>query len=1206
MRLGQHRRRWRRRVSAATGAALSAALLGSLLGGAPASASEADSGAGPSVDEVSSQPADEASKGKAFWEDDALPEPSAELQASRKASETGQRVEVQDLTSETNQVFANPDGTFTAESSAVVERVRKGGVWTPVDTTLVRQADGTVTPEAAHDVTLSGGGKDEPLVRFERDGNAYEVFSPWALPEPELDGSHAVYKSVRTDVDLVVRVMPDGFAQNLVVHTPEAAATLGAINYPINTEGLQIRTQSGVTTLVDEGGRPAFISGSPLMWDSGPSVAVAARTSAASSTSSAESADPVAVVTPHPQSRTAVADASFDADELTLVPDQEFLNDPATSYPVVIDPPTVSAKLVGWTSLWSDSPGTSFWNTSHALGVGYDAYVDNKKVRSLFQFDTRAVAGKKILDADFSAYEIWSANCTKKDIELWRTSTISSSRTWASPPSWHTVVSTVSAAKGHSSQCPDGSVEFDATPAVVYTAKAKSTTTTLGLRADEGDPIAWKQFMSPKDDRITAERKPKLSITYVTVPNTKPTYVKIADPSTSCSASSSAPYIRDTTPRFTATPTSADGSQAVLRPEFQLYTGSSTTPTTYRPSVFTASGTAGTWQPTLANQQTYHFRARTQYRVTYGATTQYLYGPWSASCYFRIDTSGPPQPTVASVNDVYPECAGTTCESSAEHGSVGMTGQFKITANATDVRRYIVELNGVRIEDKTYSANTASHTTSVTPDKRLTNTLRVWTYDAAGNRGTTKDYLFNVAKPSAPTAVWQFDENTGTTAANAQGASHPLTLNTESWEPKGRNQAAFKGTGSNYAATSGKVVDTTGSFSISAWAKLTSSDLSGTVANQNGANVGAFALYHSAPAGVWVFNRYDQDTSSGATIVRAISTTQSVAGAWTHLLAVYDRQQQQLRLYVNGRLEATTPYTAPWAANGPFEIGRMKGAAGPSSYLSGDLDHVQAFNRVVFPDELSPLVNLENPSTGHPQAELIAHWQIDETSGNTAADATGRGHTLTLHPGATFTTTDDYGHGNVVELDEPADGRLTAAVPVDESGSFTVAGWVNLEKQSRLEDTTRAHAPTVFAHPGTQRNSFRLWYAQSIGQSVGTWNFGTYKTDVLGGPGATLASDEVNPPGGWIHVVGVYDSANQSAKLYLTGERQGDEEGVLVDKIFHPTGPLMMGYGRRHDNGTWGYGLPGLLDDLRIYAGVLSEQDISELSQVDEPPVPID
>ncbi|MFI9772089.1 LamG-like jellyroll fold domain-containing protein [Streptomyces sp. NPDC052415] len=1183
-----------------------------MLGGAPASAADGDGGVETSAGAASALPADEASKGKAFWGDDGPPAPSAELKASRKAVETKQRVEVQGLTSETNQVFANPDGTFTAEASAAVERVRRDDAWAPVDTTLVSQPDGTLAPKAAHDVTLSGGGQDDPLVRFERDGRAYEVFSPWPLPEPALDGSHAVYKAVRPDVDLVVQVLPDGFTQNLVVHTPEAAADLGTITYPVKTEGLKARTENGVTALVDNGGRPTFISGAPLMWDSGPSDAAAsttmtARVASAGSADSDAAADPVDAVTPHAQSRTALADASLAGDKLTVVPDQEFLADPDLSYPIVIDPPTVSAKLVGWTALWSNSPDTSFWNTSHALGVGYDAYVDNKKVRSLFQFDTRAVAGKKILGADFSAYEIWSANCTKKDIELWRTTSISSARKWSSPPSWKSRVDTVSAAKGFSASCPDGSVEFDATAAVAYTAKAKDTTTTLGLRADETDPIAWKQFMSPKDDRITAERKPKLSITYVSVPNTPPSSVKLSDPKTACSASSSPAYIRDSTPTMTATPTSADGSNAVLRPNYELYTAGSTNIRTASPSAWTASGTANpyTIASALDNNTTYHFRARTEYKYTYNGTTGYVYGPWSASCYFKVDNSGPLQPTVTSVGNVYPECAGTTCTGSPETGSVGMTGQFKITAGSSDVRRYIISLNGYEVDDKTYPVNTTSHTVTVTPDRRLSNNMRVETFDAAGNRGTTKDYLFNVAKPSAPVGTWKLDENTGTSAANAQGTSHPLTLNTASWASKGRHQAAWKGTGSSYAATTGKVVDTTGSFSVSAWAKLARTDVISTVANQNGVNVGAFQLYYSESYGKWVFNRYDQDTSSGATIVRAISTTPPVTGAWTHLLAVYDRQEEELRLYVNGRLEATTAYTAPWGANGPFEIGRMKVAAGPSSYFNGELDHVQAYNRVVFPDELAPLVNLEDPATGHPRAELLAHWQMDETSGTSSADATGRGNTLTLQPGATFTTTDDYGHGNVVELDEPSGGHLTSPVRLDESGSFTVAGWVNLAVQSRLEDTSRAHSPTVFAHPGSQRNSFRLWYRQEIGQAVGDWNFGAWETDIAGAPGAFATSDEVNPPGGWIHVVGVYDSANQSAKLYVTGERQGAQEGVLVKEMFQPTGPLMMGRSRRHDTGALGNPLPGQLDELRVYAGVLSEQEISELSKVDEPPVDI-
>ncbi|MFJ8086276.1 hypothetical protein ACIQ6Y_37645 [Streptomyces sp. NPDC096205] len=151
---------------------LSAAVVAGLLGGSPAAAgaAEGDGGAETNIGASSTQPGNDEAEGRSFWEDDGLPAESAELKASRKAAETGQRVAVQGLTTETNQVLANPDGTFTAESSAVVERVRKDGVWTPVYTTLVREADGTLAPRAAHEMTLSGGGSEEPLVRFERDG----------------------------------------------------------------------------------------------------------------------------------------------------------------------------------------------------------------------------------------------------------------------------------------------------------------------------------------------------------------------------------------------------------------------------------------------------------------------------------------------------------------------------------------------------------------------------------------------------------------------------------------------------------------------------------------------------------------------------------------------------------------------------------------------------------------------------------------------------------------------------------------------------------------------------------------------------------------------------------------------------------------------------------------------------------------------------
>ncbi|NEC90308.1 LamG-like jellyroll fold domain-containing protein [Streptomyces sp. SID12501] len=1168
--------------------------------------------------------ADDGARGKDFWEDDELPAATAERHASERAVASGKPVEIDELTSTTSRVVANPDGSFTAEAATSPERVRKDGEWMGVDTTLVTRPDGSLAPRAAEDIRLSGGDTDAPLARLVTAGKEYAVSSPWALPKPEIDGSSAIYRSVLPDVDLAVQAHPDGFTYHLVVHSREAAANpaLKKVSFPIQSKGLSVRADdSGATSYVDASGYAVVSSGSALMWDAGRGASALAGTakkatfrSASSAPVAASSAEATATavadtLSADSNSRTAVMDTAVTDDTLSIVPDQSFLADEATSYPVVLDPPAVKATLTGWTSLWSNSPGTSFWKTKHALGVGYDAFVDNKKARSLFQFDTRRVAGKKIVNATFTPYAIWSANCVKQDVHLYRTSQISSGTTWNSQDSslkWYTKVDTVSASKGHSSDCPDGDIEFDATAAVAHTAKAKDTLTTLGLRADESDPIAWKQFMSPLDPDATSSRKPRLSITYVTPPDSKPSSVKMSDPKVSCSASTAPAQIRDTTPRLTATPTSSDASSASLRPNFELYKGSSTTETSLKPSTWTDSGTAGT-AVTAALDQTvsYKFRARTEYKYTWKGATHSLFGPWSSFCYFKVDSKGPLLPQVSST--VYKECAGTSCDAAdPELGSVGMTAGFKVEGGAGDVRRYDWWLNGVKLGSKTFTANTPTYEIEAAPDKRLTNTLRVQTYDGAGNASPHADYQFRVAKGSDPVASWKFDEGSGTTAEDSSGRNRPLTLTSTAWTDKARLGGGVSTDGTSGAGvTTSSVLDTTNSFAVSGWVRLTGKDHVSTLASQSGTRMGAFQLYYSQSYDRWIFNRYSTDTDD-TTIVRAVSKKPPVAGAWTHLMGVYDHNKKQIRLYVNGQLQAATEFTTPWAAKGTFEVGRMKGLGIYSSWFEGDLDQVQVWNRVVFENELWAIANAESPATGRTEAALLANWRFDAVVRRSVLDASGRGNELRLDTGATIATTDDPAHGDVLALDAANNGRAISPVPLDESGSYSLAGWVDLATQSKLEDTTTAHSATVFSHPGEARNSFRLWYRQEAGQSVGDWRFGRYETDVLNGPAAEVSSDEVESPGGWVHVVAVFDSVNSSIKLYVSGQRQGDEDGVLSKDTYQPTGSLMVGASLRHDNGQLGNPLPGRLDDLRVYAGVLSDAEITQLATVDEPPVPIE
>ncbi|MFI6280085.1 hypothetical protein [Streptomyces sp. NPDC050988] len=207
--------------------------------------------------EAADAAADEAARGKAFWEDDILPAATAEEKASQKAVGSGKAVEVGELTTATSRVVANPDGTFTAETATSPERVRKNGAWTAVDTTLTVRPDGSLAPRAAEDVRLSGGGKDAPLARLVTGDKEYAVSSPWTLPKPEVDGSSAVYDSVLPDVDLAVQAHPDGFTYHLVLHSREAAANpaLKKVEFPVESRGLSVRADgTGTATFVDDTG----------------------------------------------------------------------------------------------------------------------------------------------------------------------------------------------------------------------------------------------------------------------------------------------------------------------------------------------------------------------------------------------------------------------------------------------------------------------------------------------------------------------------------------------------------------------------------------------------------------------------------------------------------------------------------------------------------------------------------------------------------------------------------------------------------------------------------------------------------------------------------------------------------------------------------------------------------------------------------------
>lgn len=212
---------------------------------------------------------------------------------------------------------------------------------------------------------------------------------------------------------------------------------------------------------------------------------------------------------------------------------------------------------------------------------------------------------------------------------------------------------------------------------------------------------------------------------------------------------------------------------------------------------------------------------------------------------------------------------------------------------------------------------------------------------------------------------------------------------------------------------------------------------------------------------------------------------------------------------------------------------------------------------------LAPLLHVEYTTN--------AHWKLDETSGTSAADATGSGHTGTVTGTATWASAV---RNNGFSFNGAT--RIQASGLISSPTNFTVACWANVTASSTagadaisLGDyiTLRPHqvsgnGPTVTFYRGSSA------YVQ-----------------------AQLASSSY-VGAGWHHFAGTFDDASNSLKLYV--------DGVLVSTVTTTYSVSWSGLGTNtvlgsHGNGGTGYWLTGAIDDARVYDRALSASEIAEL-----------
>lgn len=825
-----------------------------------------------------------------------------EAAAVAAAEAAGEPVVIDELTDEYTRHFANPDGTRSFEQYLVAKRVRRDSGWIAVDTTL-RVVNGRVVPGAtALEMSFSAGGSDE-LVTVSEGTARLGLSWPGALPEPVLEADQATYRNVLPGVDLVVRAEAESFAQMLVVKTRQAAANpaLSRVTWGLSAEGLRLRTHANrVWEAVDAAGETVFLAPEPLMWDSPRRLSQRelAMRGGAGSVAAREAEAPGTVKAMPVEARSG---------ELAVRPDLEMLSDPATTFPVMIDP-SFSKKAANWAPVNKADPNRSYPSGSswprNTVRVGATWGSPSQVWRSHFRFKISSMEGQDLVGKPSFLIRLdHSASCGSTPVELWRTNTIGSSGnvTWNSmKKKWlhGGPLQTRSAHANEGGGCgsiqPNVNVEFsnsNVRSRLQAAINNGNSTFTVGLRApNESNEYQWKRFV-PGTAKLTAvyNVKPK-----------KPTNLAITS---SCypGECSSPAMVRTRRPTLKAKVRDPNGDK--MRVQFQVRNASKSSVVASTKQVTNvSSGSSPTWRtPTLAQEKRYHFRVRAKDSVGWGR--------WSSYYEFFVDTKAPAPPLVS--GDPY-----THKDTGDWNGGVGQPGSFTLDPDgADDVISYQWRINGGSVTTKTVSAG-SGHVAEITPQRDLEQLLQVRSIDHAGNASGWRPYPFYVRPQPVDVAYWKLDEGAGTTAGTASGEpAYAGTLHGgASWTASEINQSDPGASGTAVSLDGvddyvemPRVVSTThaAGFSVSAWVRPDRLDSYHTVIAQHGLQTYAFRLYYRLDSDQWCFRvRHDDDASAPGTMV--CSDVDPQVGAWTHLAGVYDRPAGKLRLYVNGGPKRST------------------------------------------------------------------------------------------------------------------------------------------------------------------------------------------------------------------------------------------------------------------------------------------------------------
>ncbi|MDO0914300.1 DNRLRE domain-containing protein [Streptomyces sp. DT2A-34] len=395
----------------------------------------------------------------------------------------------------TSDYYVNADGSTTIRHyNGRANFKAADGTWKPIDTSLVEDKGGRFEQKAnSLDVAFAANAADEQLASVDFGAGrtlSYALRGAREATAAEAEDGTLVYADVLPETDVQLVPIADGFKENLVLHSPDAA---GSWVFPLEAKGLTPRVaKDGDVEFTDADGKVTATIPHGYMEDS-----------------RIDRRSGEGVRSPRVSYELTTVDGE---PALRMTADRDWLDDPKRVYPVTVDPTTV---LAASEATYVQNDYSADRSAENQIKVGsYDS--GTTKANSFLQFSSlgSTISGQKVSAATLNVWALWSSTCTATPFSVYPvTQSWSPSTTTTYPgPAYGSSIGSATVAPGSSCTNTSGSTGVGVKMPVTLSTSWFTQVATgganygLALAAPTGDALHWKKFHS--EDAVRRRPEP--------------------------------------------------------------------------------------------------------------------------------------------------------------------------------------------------------------------------------------------------------------------------------------------------------------------------------------------------------------------------------------------------------------------------------------------------------------------------------------------------------------------------------------------------------------------------------------------------------------------------------------------------------------------------------------------------------------------------